>query len=343
MNRAKIILIAIASVFVVALGVLGFIVNGKYSAASKAQRSRDSKEKALKDVYNQEIFPSKDNVKVLQDNLAELESARAMLRTQLETFNVAAPTNASSPVFVRKLRDLVENKIKKAPLVEGKKCVAGNFTFGFERYLGESPDMPTEAQVPRLFQQLIIVSKLTDVMFDAGVIQIKSIQREAFDGGSTSSPRDDDEGGRRGRRRRSSSDDEESVSAVVVDGYSIDEKLYNAQHFTFKVVARQNSMMDVLNRIASLDMFAVVTDIKIHKSGNELRVPGTTGSGEDKKENSRSRSSSRTKSESVQQAEAEPTISDLPAGQRLVSGPEIDAPLEVTIDIDVYGFKKEAE
>ena len=354
MNRSKIILIAVLVVLVAAIAVIGSNVNGKNVRAKKVRKARDAAKVELEKVFKDDIFPSAENVVALRDNSGKLEVARDEIAARLAECNFNAPTNISPSVFVDRLRAVVLMKREKAPVVEGKKSVGPEFMFGFERYLGASAVMPRDTDVPRLLEQLVITSALVDEIYASGVTTVKAIRREMFDGaGETAVAEEESSAGRRGRRRNRGGDDEAAVSAqpAAGPGYSIDTDLYRAQHFTLQLVARQNAVVDLLNRIAKLHtgskgLFAIVSDIRLQKSGADLRLPGG-GAPKDDKEVKSGRRGSRSAEEETEEPAAEvdgPVISKLPPGQRLMSGPELDAPLDVVIDLDVYSFNtREAE
>lgn len=356
MNRSKIILAAVLVVLVAAVGVIGYNVYGKSLKAKKVRKARDNAKVELEKVFKDDIFPSAENVEALRGNVEKLAAARDEIAARMAECNFNAPTNVSPSAFVDALRNVVLKKRDAAPVIEGKKSVGADFTFGFERYLGTSAAMPRDTDVPRLLEQLMITSSLVDEIYASGITTVKAIRRELFDGAGEAVVEDEESsGGRRGRRRGNRGGDEEEAAAtqqVAGPGYSIDTDLYRAQHFTLQLVARQNAVVDLLNRIAKLHMgkqefFAIVTDIKLQKSGSDLRLPGGGAVGAEKEGRGGRRGSrsagAEEESETPAAEVAAPTISDLPPGQRMMSGPELDSPLDVTIELDVYSFNKEAK
>lgn len=342
MNRSKIIFAAVSVVFVVLVAVAGFVANGKRAAAEKAKKGRDREFKELEAVFQDDIFPSATNVTALQTNVRDLEDTRADMESALAAMNVPSPTNISASVFMRTLQDLILKKVKTAPVVEGKKCVASEFAFGFDRYVGSSSRMPRENEVPRLVQQLLIVSAVVDEMYASGVSQILAIRRERFEAGAggDEAQAEGRQGGRgRSRRREAQSDsNEDAPSGSSVP--SIQTDLYSAQHFSIHCVARQGAVVDLLNRLARLRYFTVVTDVRLRKVGPDVRIPGLAA---DKPQESAPRRGRRTEGVVVETEDGGPVLSDLPPSQRLMSGPDIDPPLDVMIDMYVYRFEKEAK
>ena len=345
MNRSKIIFAAVSVVFVILVAVAGFMANGKRADAEKAKKGRDREFKELEAVFQDAIFPSATNVTALQTNVRDLEDTRTNMEAALAAMNVPSPTNISASVFMRTLQDLVLKKVKTAPVVEGKKSVASDFAFGFERYVGPSSRMPRENEVPRLVQQLLIVSAVVDEMYAAGVSQILAIRRERFEagaGGEEAAPAEGrGQGGRNRGRRREAQPDSESDATSGRSTPSIQTDLYSAQHFSIHCVARQGAIVDLLNRLARLRYFTVVTDVRLHKTGPDVRIPGSTV--DKAAQESASRRGRRTEEVAAAAEDAGPVLSDLPPSQRLMSGPDIDPPLDVMIDMYVYRFEKEAK
>jgi hypothetical protein len=347
MNRSKIILIASAAVFLILVGLAGVFAGKQHAAAAKARKGRDREFKDLEAVFRDEIFPSATNVATLGDNVLRLTEARDSFESALSAMNVPAPTNVSESVFMQTLQDLVVRKAKAAPLVEGKRCVSPDFAFGFERYVGSSSRMPRKDEVPRLVQQLRIVVSLVDEMYAANVLHINSIVREVFEeGGEVSSSEEDDSGGRprgrsRSRRGARGGGEEEAESGGKALLAPITTDLYSGQHFVLRFTARQDSVIDLLNRIAKLRYFVVVTDVRMNKVGPDVRLPVVKGENEERRPSRRGGADR--SAEVVQDADAMPVLSDLPPARRLMSGPDVDPPLDVTIELDVFHFAREEE
>jgi hypothetical protein len=263
--------------------------------------------------------------------------------------NVPAPTNVSASVFMQKLQDIVVRKAKAAPLVEGKRSVSPDFAFGFERYVGPSSRMPRENEVSRLVQQLGIIVQLTDEMYAANVLHINSISREVFEEGGEEQPSEEEEepsGGRgrgRGRGRRGPRGGGEGEGRGQALLAPIVTDLYEGQHFVLRFTARQDAVIDLLNRIARLRYFSVVTDVRMQKVGPDVRPPVAPNEKDEGGRPSRrgGRDAADRTEEVTQEAEAQPVLSELPPAQRLMSGPDVDPPLDVTVELDVFNFARE--
>lgn len=349
MNRSKIILIASAAVFLVLVVAAGVFAGKQHAAAVKARKGRDREFKELEAVFHDDIFPSATNVAALGDNVLRLTETRDSFEKALVAMNVPAPTNVSASVFMQTLQDLVVRKAKAAPLVEGKRSVSSDFAFGFDRYVGPSSRMPRENEVPRLVQQLRVIVQLADEMYAANVLHIRSISREVFEegdsggGGEEEASEEEESGGRRGRRGRRggrAGGDEAETGGDKPLLSPISTELYEGQHYVLRFTARQDAVIDLLNRIARLRYFAVVTDVRMRKLGPDVRQPVAPGEKEGDGRSGRRGARAETQ-EVVQDAETMPMLSELPPAQRLMSGPDVDPPLDVAVELDVFNFARE--
>jgi hypothetical protein len=103
--------------------------------------------------------------------------------------------------------------------------------------------------------------------------------------------------------------------------------LYTRMTFGFEFVATEEVLWKILNALASRDVFTVVTMVSLEKTGSDLRLMPLdavqTGSavGED--------------------ASAALPLKMLPRSQRQASGTEMQAPLDVQLELHAYLFKAE--
>ncbi len=99
------------------------------------------------------------------------------------------------------------------------------------------------------------------------------------------------------------------------------------QSFSVEFLAKEDVVLDVLNRFSRDDLFIVVTGVEFTKGAQDLNMPS---SGETKVvTGDKVADSSVTKS-----VKSEPPVRQ----QRRVSGPSIDMPMVVRVDLDVYTF-----
>ena len=79
----------------------------------------------------------------------------------------------------------------------------------------------------------------------------------------------------------------------------------------------------------------------MHKMGQDIRIPGAQENAEALRGGARR--GQRKDGATEESADAAPVMSDLPPSQRLMSGPDIDPPLDIAVELDVYQFEKKGE
>jgi hypothetical protein len=375
MDRAKIIFIAIAVVAVGAAAGLGFSAKSKFAEAARDEAEKVRIRKQLNHIYegsdrsgNEIIFPSPENIAKIKEMVTELEDSRATITGALSKCNIPLVEGTTPSAFVQKLGQIIKLYTDKAPIVDGAKSVSPGFAFGFDAYVGANPAMPSEEEVPLLGQQLVVISWLTGEMFKSNVSRITMIKREAKDQATLSRSATDDS--RRNRRRDEveEEDEEEEKPRKKKKGKKgkSDEPpppLFTSQKFILEFTARQNALMDLLNGIAAMpNAFCVVSGMTISKSAKDLRLPVAPEVVEEKsdeeesvKENAAARraarraarkSRSERKDKDNEEAKAAAPVakdSELPPEMRVMSGPDVDPPLAVHLEIDVYTFGKESK
>lgn len=347
MNRSKIILIALGAVAVIVAGVFVNRAVSGFSASRAGMEERDSALADLEKVYRDEIFPSAANVNALKGDVARYAEVRDSFVAALTNLNVRPPTSRVTPsAFMQTLQTFVAKKIEKAPVNGGRESVAEDFAFGFDRYIGD-PVMPSESDVPRLVQQLLITSKIVDALYAAGLVQLRAMTREVFETAaartpSSAKPEDSSPRSRLGRAgAQSAKPGPKGGKTTAVEQA---EPLFGSQRFTVDFSAYEHSVVDFLNRLASLDCFAVVSDIQISKGQPDIRVPEEKDRAVDEERPRREgRTSRRRRGEDSGEPAPPPTApsgqKQLTVAQRLMTGPDIDPPLDVKLTIDVYDFR----
>ncbi len=320
MNRTKIVAAGAAVLFVAVLVVGVILLLRSKGEAGERLHERDGAHNKLQQVYRAKPFPSPENLEVVRQDRVNLTEVRDLLTNSLAARDVV-PLDLSPSRFNQELLNTIRRMYAKAPVVKGVRAVTEGFAFGFERYTAPGAPMPREQDVPRLTQQLLIVQRLVDEVYAAQVDSLQRVVRDEFDtadGGGESSRAS----GRRVRR--------EAASSAGSAGRLRQTQYYAAQGFTLELTARQTTIAELLNRLAAMDLFVVVTDVAMRKVNDGLRAPAAVTP-----EAEQALAAAR---ETTAEVEA---ISKRPPSQRLVAGIEIDPPIQVQIELEVYSFKRE--
>lgn len=328
----------------------------KYRESDRAYRRYRSKLSAL---YKSDVFPSKDNMAIERENREQLEGWFESLITQLAKDNVSRDDRSPSQFrgrlerAIRALRQQAERVRVRLP-----ESVA-DFAFGFELYAGTGR-LPNPDDVPRLTEQLIIITRLNKLLFESEVSAIRSMQRDVFEA-SADLGTEEDAAPIRGRGRptprRSDKNAEKSMRknpGVIEAG-----DMYSTYRFVLNFDAREEAFAQLLNKLAADPMFTLVRSVKVHKDVPEMVVvptavePGSSDSPSSAARGTRtsgqntdvsflfggSAGGAATSSEAVPSGTPQKELGP----SHPVSGIEMEIPLQVRMEIDVYKFRRSDE
>lgn len=313
-NRRRIFVFAIAGIALAALAAVGYLLfRGVREFAGTENELRQSVE-LLKSYYRMNPFPSDENidherrnVDVLRDNLVRLlESLR---EGQLEE------VQRSPSAFMAMLGE-TRNRLLRAASAAGT-VLPQEFAFGFDRYFESSAALPAPEDVPTLTRQLLSIEALCKTLFESGVAEVAVLERQHVEGVRAGSPA----GVPGGRRARPRTGADVPVTGGVIAGVDLDEEdLYSRLRFRFVVRAREAAVLDVLNRLAADPLFVVVNRVEFSKTQADIRTV-----------------SARAATPAERQREEVPS-----RAKRIVSGKELERPMRVTLELDVYRFRMES-
>ncbi|MEI7899732.1 MAG: Amuc_1100 family pilus-like protein [bacterium] len=296
----------------VCLGV-GVFLFSAMRAKNVAAEERNQNYEELQSIYQAKVFPSQENVLRVSEDQKALE-AWLVTASNLVHQGDLQITKKSPTGFKQTLQATVRKLSSRPGMIKGKGAAA-EFNFGFDKYLGTSDSLPDPEHVEQLSQQLTIIDRLCNELFAANILSLVTVTRETFDEQEADQPRKRNKPNRPGRLDDTTRD---PVSGV---GVSTGNEFFSKQRFSFEFRARSAAFADVLNRLAAIDLFVVVAEIEFRKTEDPLakRAPK-------KKEGSADGSVA------VDPA----TLSHV---ERIVTAPELEPPVSVKLDIDVYSFK----
>lgn len=328
MKRHHLILIVCGSLMaLVCLGV-GWFLFSALGAKNKAAKTRNQAYEELRQIYGAKVFPNDENIKRVK------EDEKALAAWLVPASNVVHKGDLSvgqeSPTgFKKLLLDTVRSLSNQPGGVAGK-AVASGFNFGFDRYLGESVTLPSADQVDRLTRQLFVIETICKELYAAKIVSLDGVARETFEEKDAAEKAQEERpAANRPRNRRSRSDASRSTrgASVAHAESSASSDLFSKQRFTFQFKARPDAFVDVLNRLAAMDLFVVVAETEIRKTDDPLVKPAAAAA-----ESTKKKGSSPFGAAAVESA-------TIPHAQRIVTDPELDAPVSVKLDIDVYSFE----
>ena len=322
MKRQQIILIVCGSLMAVVCLGAGWFMFSAMGAKNDAAEARNQAYKELQGIYSSKVFPNDENIaRVKQDEKAlELWLGTASNLVHKGDLHVEKET---PPSFKQKLQSTVRSLSAHPGSVNGK-VVANGFNFGFDKYLGESASLPMQEHVDHLTQQLVIIDMICKELYAAKIMALEKVEREAFEEQGTVQKAQEDTG-RNNKRRRRDEPAGHAVKAAVASRPSPSSDSFTKQRFSFVFKARPDAFVDALNRLAAMDLFVVVAETEFRKTDDPLTK--REGKKKDKED-----AAAGTAAAAVDPA-------TVPHAERIVTDPELEPPVSVKLDIDVFSFE----
>lgn len=163
--------------------------------------------------------------------------------------------------------------------------------------------------------------------YAAGVLRIVSVSRDPFEAAAAAGGAPVPEEDLPKKKKKKGSQGSGDAGPVALGGGSVEGSVpMSVERFTFEVVAKEESLVELLNRIARVDMFAVVTRVDFAKNSPDYVLAPSPEA------EAAARAPGRT-------AVANPMPPTRTA--RLVSGRDREASLKVSLDVEVYSFEGE--
>ncbi|HNX35116.1 MAG TPA: Amuc_1100 family pilus-like protein [Kiritimatiellia bacterium] len=323
MKRHQIILIGCGILMaVVCLGACWFL----FSAISVKREQAESRNQAyeeLQGIYRAKVFPSDENVARMKEDEKAIEAWLVTASNLVHKGDLQ--TEQKTPTgFKQVLQATVRELSVQAGANQGK-IVAPGFNFGFDKYLGQSDSLPQTEHVDRLTGQLAIIEKICKELYAANILELKAVGRETFDEVKAEQPREEEKETSRKSRRRRNRDSGDAASAAPAASSGPSSGYFSKQRFTFEFLARPAAFIEALNRLAALDLFVVVAETQFRKTGDPLAARNAA------------RKESAAKPVDAKTAVVDPAT--LTHVERIVTDPELEPPVSVKIDVDVYSFE----
>jgi len=317
--KKNIIFVAGGVAFLLLLLLAGAALVNTFMRKRSSEQALAGKRMEFQSVYATKPFPSGRNVAREKENGKNLRAWFVQLLDMARKGQVE-PSERSPSNFMSLLSE------KRKQLDGLSKSVGtvlpADFGFGFDRYFASSGALPAPDDVPRLTQQLVVVDKISMVLFDEKVDQIDAIEREEFEGVGDAS-------GETAEPRRLRPEEELKMQAAKNAGVMAHGAWSARFHLKIKIKAHEKSLLGVLNRLAAHEMFVVVTSVTTSKTAVDVKEAVV------KKTVNRDASGGA--------AVLEPDAATLSRAQRTVSGPVVEGPMDVTIELDVYRFRNVAQ
>jgi hypothetical protein len=319
MKSEKLVLWVALGLGVLLLAGSGSMLVIGFSGYNESMKEMIGSKDKIKRIYSDsDPFPTKENIAVYEENGVELKKWFNEIFTSLAA-NQVEPVQKSPSAFMASLGEK-RTQLHKLINDNGVK-MPQNFDLGFKKYFMSSAPLPAPMDVGRLGQQLHLIERLLTIFIEAQPDEIIGIRREIFEGAQLGVEEEDTTTSR--RRGRSSRDDRDSEENVLqgMDNKNTGKigknEIFGKMYFEFVIKAKMESALKILNNLAKEDMFLRVSSVTFKKPTNGI-LPAKT-----------------IEANAIKDGVA---LTELSRPERLVSGMELEDPMDVTIGIEVYRF-----
>lgn len=344
MKKPQIILVSVGVILglVLLIGIVQAI-----NSANAASESAKKLEKAQKDyvrIYKtSNPFPNQENKEILEENRDNARDWEQSLLKIIRAGEYKAESKQTNPgYFSNKRQEMIERLTLTAPKgPDGKSVAVEGLTFGFDKYKDGAP--ASKNNVPRLMMQLSMIDNLVQLLYTAEIDKLKAVRREEFEDVASS----DEEEATTSRRssRRSSRGGRATAATTTNSGGPVEIEPFeqgvvpvDRQRFEFVFDARQDALMKILNAIGTMEPYALVSKLSFTKAGEDYRPPV-----DEKKEDKKSTRRSRNEEAVEEQTTGIINVRPPSRTSRLVSGVLREAPVTVTMTVDVFTFIADEE
>ena len=318
-SKGKILALVGGGVFVVATGVLGYLLFDAYTTRTEMEEDLESQMGTFRGYYGAAVFPSRKSIAGVTTNTTELaawrEAAGAFAARGDKLFS-----KDETPVAFKQRLTRTVRRLAALPGGADGHLAAPGFMFGFDKYLDpERGILPTSTAVPRLAAQLDSVARITALFAKAEVLEIKEVKCIEPSAEEEAEP---DRRANAKKRRQSKKDEEEGAKMTALD-------------YSFSFTVRPAAFVEVLNAVTAHPRFMVVKSFAFKETADMIvnRIADVEAA-QAKKNAPASGRRRRGRLALVEEAqEVAPKKED-----RLVVDPELDAPLQVDMTVTVCDF-----
>ena len=236
-----------------------FSVKGGYGDSFDALTMAQGK---LHRLTSRAVFPSAGNVQAMGSQLEIYKEYRDGLSKAMREGQWPERT-----IDRDGFRRMLEEGLRKLYTDAREKSVASapNLAFGVQRYIEGNP--PVDEEIPRLVDQFGSIAALCNILYDAGIGELTSVERSIFEKDALVAVPEDDAG----RLRRGRADP--VAVAPNKNLFRDSDGLFTKEHYVLSYRANDAANRKVLDRLASGAPFTVVTKMEISNPARPPVVP----------------------------------------------------------------------
>lgn len=202
-------------------------------------------------------FPSEDNIKMMEQNLRTLQDATEDLYTILLKGQVR-PERIEAAEFAPLLERATKRLYQRA--AENGVLLPERFNLGLARYA--AGELPAREAIPRLVVQLKCMDALCQILFQARIHSLVSIERQQFE---SAAPVEEVISS----RRRAAVQQETTAQGLPDLPMPASNTLYEVERFGLTFAARDASVWEALNLLNRTPLVAAVVDVQLANQASE--------------------------------------------------------------------------
>ena len=316
MNRNQITMAAIGGVALVAVLAVGYLT---YAARAEQGEKAEDLETALGNVRrinSAKIAPKSESVAAIDANAQKLDAWRTEVLALATAGDFAADGAATPESFKQKM--VVEaRELAKLPGGVNGNIVKEDFDFGFKDYIiGGS--MPPRERLDALQRQWSEVSLLVKILARCGARELKAVTV----GAAAEAPKEEEEQPKRRGPRKNAAKEIVAKDPATPQSYEL------------KFTAKPAAFVRIIDACAIIERFIVVDGFSFAKEKDTL---AEIFGGKEKTETSGG--GRRGRGRRHQSAAEEQEVAAEEVNRKgLVTDPELDEPLTVTLKLTTYDF-----
>ena len=320
-SKGKILAGVGGGLFVVAAGVLGYLLFDAYTTRTEMEEDLENQMGTFKRYHDAAVFPSKKSIDGVTSNTAALVTWREAASAFVARGDKLFSKDETPAAFKQRLSRTVRRLAALPGGVDGHLAAHG-FMFGFDKYLDpEHGILPEAAAVPRLAAQLDTVARITALFAKADVLEIKEVK--CIEPAAEEEAEPDRRANANAKKRRPPKKGEEDGPKMT------------ALDYAFSFTVRPAAFVDVLNAISANPRFMVVKSFAFKETADMIVSRIADVEAAQAKKNAPASGRRRR----GRLALLEETQEEAPKKEdRLVVDPELDAPVQIDMTVTVCDF-----
>ncbi len=318
-SKGKILAGVGGGIFVVAAGVLGYLLFDAYTTRTEMEEDLENQMGTFNRYHQAAVFPSKKSIAGVTTNTADLVAWREAASAFVARGDKLFSKDETPAAFKQRLSRTVRRLAALPGGVDGHLAASG-FMFGFDKYLDpERGILPEAAAVPRLAAQLDTVARITALFAKAEVLEIKEVK--CIDPAAEEEAEPDRRANAK-KRRPAKKGEEEGPKMTALD-------------YAFSFTVRPTAFVEVLNAITAHPRFMVVKSFAFKETADMIvnRISDVEAA-QAKKNAPTSGRRRRGRLALIEETQEEAPKKE----DRLVVDPELDAPVQVDMTVTVCDF-----